>query len=70
MKMACLGGHFLVIIPKDTKDDHEGNIAFSWNPNFPSNGGEDKSCLDGKGRQLCGKWNPNIILDGAKNNSN
>jgi hypothetical protein len=28
-----LGGHFPVIIHKDTKEDHERNITFSWNLN-------------------------------------
>ncbi len=67
--MACSRGHFLVIICEDTKDDHEVNITFSWNPNFLPYGGEDKSCQNGRGQQLCGKWNPDILLDGAKDNS-
>ncbi len=44
MQMACSRGHFLIIIYEDTKDDHEGNITFSWNLNFLPNGGEEKSC--------------------------
>ncbi len=69
MKMACLGGHFPILIHKDTREDHERNIGFSWNPNLFLNGGEDKLCQDGNGHRLCGKWNPNIIPNGAKDNS-
>ncbi len=32
--MACSGGHFPIIIHKDTKEDHERNITFSWNPDL------------------------------------
>jgi hypothetical protein len=41
--MAHLGGHFLIIIREDTREDHEKNIAFSWNHDLLFNGGEDKS---------------------------
>jgi hypothetical protein len=33
MKMACLKGHFPILIEKDTKEDHERCITFLWNPN-------------------------------------
>jgi hypothetical protein len=43
MKMACLGGHFLILIYEDTKEDHEKNIVFSWNPDLLPDGAKEKS---------------------------
>jgi hypothetical protein len=49
MKMACSKGHFLVIIHKDTKEDRERNIAFSWNPDLLLDGAKDKLLRNGNG---------------------
>jgi hypothetical protein len=68
MKMACLRGHFLIIIRKDTGEDCEKNIAFSWNPDLLLDGAKDKLHQDGGGRQLCSKWNLDVLLDGTKDN--
>jgi hypothetical protein len=49
MKMACSGGHFLVVIREDMKENHEKNITFSWNPNIFHDGAEEKSCQNDGG---------------------
>jgi hypothetical protein len=42
MKMACLGGHFLVFIREETREHHERNIVFSWNPDLLLDGAKEK----------------------------
>jgi hypothetical protein len=49
MKMACLGGHFPVLICEDTRKDHEKCIAFSWKPNGIFVWTKDKSHWDDNG---------------------
>jgi len=69
MKMACSGGHFLVVIREDMKENHEKNITFSWNPNLFPDGAEEKSCQNDGGWWFCGKWNSNVLLNRAKDKS-
>ncbi len=49
MKMVRSKSHFPILIPKDTKEDHERNITFSWNLDLLPNGAKDKSRQDGNG---------------------
>jgi hypothetical protein len=50
MEMACSKSQFPILIHKDTKEDHEKNIAFSWNPNALPNGAISKSHQDDDGQ--------------------
>ncbi len=68
MKMACLGGHFLVFIREETREHHERNIVFSWNPDLLLDGAKEKLRWDGGGQRLCGEWNPDVLPNGTKNN--
>jgi hypothetical protein len=55
MKMACLGGHFPILISKNTREDHERCIAFSWNPNGFFLQTMDKFHQDDNGQQPLNK---------------
>ncbi len=68
MRMACLGGHFLIFICKDTKEDCERCIAFLWNPNGLFVRTKDNSCQDDSGRQPFSKLKPDVLLKPLKKN--
>lgn len=51
---------------QDTREDHEKYIAFSWNPNLFFDGAKNKLHRDGSGRQVCGEWNLDVLLNGTK----
>jgi hypothetical protein len=70
MKMACLGGHFLVFISEDTKKDHERYITFLWNPNGLFVQIRDKSRWDDSGWWPLGESKPDVLLEAPKEKSN
>jgi hypothetical protein len=50
MEMACSGSHFPILIHKDTKDDHERSITYSWILDALPNGAISKSHQDDDGQ--------------------
>ncbi len=66
MRMACSGGHVLVLIHDNTKEDHERCIAFLWNPNGLFVRTKNKSCKDDSGQQPPTESKPNVFLEPPK----
>jgi len=61
MEMACCGSHFPILIHKDTKDDHERSITYSWILDALPNGAISKSHQDDDGQRLFGNKSRHLL---------